>query len=85
VLENTVAIPLDQMRYAGAPEVAPPLALVFRVDWMMQPAVEQLMMERLGSNTTSVAFVLLCSELEKIDIGPSIIAAATPVLSACYT
>lgn len=81
VLESTFAIPLDQMRYAVSPEIAPPRTLVSRVDWMMRPDVEHLMMERLGSNTASFAFVLLCSELEKTDIGPSIMAAATTVLS----
>ncbi|WP_425928734.1 hypothetical protein [Pseudomonas sp. NyZ201] len=81
VLENTFAIPLDQMPYAGAPEIAPPSTLVSRVDWMMRRDVEHLMMERLGSNTASFAFVLLCSELENTDIGPNIMAAATTVLS----
>ncbi|HDS1733674.1 hypothetical protein [Pseudomonas sp. BP8] len=81
LLKNTFAIPLDQMRNAGAPEVAPPRTLVSRVDWMMRPDVEHLIMERLGSNTASFAFALLCSELEKTDIGPTIMAAATTVLS----
>jgi len=81
LLKKTFAIPLDQMRHAGAPEIAPPRTLVSRVDWMMRPDVEHLMMERLGSNTASFAFALLCSELEKTDIGPTIMTAATTVLS----
>lgn len=81
MLEKTFAIPKDQLRYGGAPEIASPRALVFKADWLRRPDVEHLMMERLGSNTASFALVLLCSELEKTDIGPSIMAAGTTVLS----
>lgn len=81
VLEKTFAIPLDRLRYAGAPRIVPPRTLVSRVDWLKWPEVEHLMMERLGASTASFAFGLLCSELEKTDIGPSITAAAATVLS----
>jgi hypothetical protein len=81
VLEKTFAIPQDQLRYGGAREMVPPRTLVSRDDWLKRPDVEHLMMERLGSSTASFAFVLLCSELEKTDIGPGIMADATTVLS----
>lgn len=81
VLETTFAIPQDRVRYAGSPRKVPPRTLVSRVDWLKWPEVEHLMMERLGANTVSFAFGLLCSELEKTDIGPSIMAAASTALS----
>lgn len=81
VLEKTFEIPQDELRYHGSPRVAPPRTLVSRVDWLKWPEVEHLMMGRLGASTVSFAFGLLCSELEKTDIGPSISAAAATVLS----
>ncbi|MEB0078284.1 hypothetical protein QN386_10445 [Pseudomonas sp. CCI3.2] len=81
VLLNTFAIPQDRLRYGSSPRKAPPRTLVSRVDWLKRPEVEHLMMERLGVSTVSFAFGLLCSELEKTDIGPSTTAAAETVLS----
>ncbi|UKD17382.1 hypothetical protein L3V59_36150 [Burkholderia aenigmatica] len=81
VLENTFAIPQDQLRYARTPRVATPRTLVSQVDWLKWPDVEHLMMGRLCASTVSFAFGLLCSELEKTDIGPNITAAAATVLS----
>jgi hypothetical protein len=80
LLGKTFAIPQDRLRYARVPKKAPPRTLVSRVDWLKWPEVEHLMMERLGASTVSFAFGLLCSELEKTDIGPSITAAASAVL-----
>ena len=81
VLENTFAIPPDQLRYGSTPRKVPPRSLVSRVDWLKWPDVEHLMMERLDASTVSFAFGLLCSELEETDIGSSITATATAVLS----
>lgn len=81
VLEKTFAIPQDGLRYHGTPRVAPPRTLVSRGDWLKWPEVEHLMMGRLDMSTVSFAFGLLCSELEKSDIGPGITAAASTVLS----
>lgn len=80
-LEKTFAIPHDQLRYARAPRVAPPRTLVARADWLRWPEVEHVIMERLSSSTVGFAFGLLCSELEKTDIGPSIATAAAAILS----
>ena len=81
VLEKTFAIPLDQLRYCRTSRGVPPRTLVSRVDWLKRPEVEHLMMGRLHASTVSFAFGLLCSELEKTDIGPSIMSVATTVLS----
>jgi len=81
VLENTFAIPQDELRYGRAPRRAPPQTLVSRADWLKWPDVEHLMMERLGASTVSFALGLLCSELEKTGIGPSITASAARVIS----
>ena len=81
VLEKTFAIPQDQLRFARSPMRTPQRTLVSRVDWLKRPDVEHLMMERLSANTVSFAFGLLCSELEKTDIGPGIRAAVATVLS----
>lgn len=81
VLEKTFAIPQDRLRYGGAPKNAPPRTLVSRADWLKWPDVEHLMMERLGSNTVGFAFGLLCSELEKTDIGPDITTSTAKVIS----
>jgi hypothetical protein len=81
VLEKTFAIPPDQLRYVGIRRQAPPRTLVSRADWLNWPEVEHLMMGRLGWSTVSFAFGLLCSELEKTDIGPSITSTATKVIS----
>lgn len=81
VLEKTFAIQQDRLRYSTTPRVAPPRTLVPRGDWLKSPEVEHLMMGRLGASTVSFAFGLLCSKLEKTDIGPSITAAAATVLS----
>lgn len=80
-LDKTFAIPQDQLRYARAPMKAPPRTLVSRVDWLKWPDVEHLMMGRFGASTVSFAFGLLCSELEKTDIGPNITATAATVLT----
>jgi len=81
VLEKTFAIPRDQMRYVRTPRKAPPRTLVSRADWLKWPEVEPLMMERFGTSTVSFAFGLLCSELEKVGTGPSIMTAAATVIS----
>lgn len=81
VLDKTFAIPQDRLRYGMVPKRAPPRTLVSRVDWLKWPDVEHLMMERLGASTVSFAFGLLCSELEKTDIGPNITASASAFLS----
>lgn len=81
VLEKTFAIPRDQLRYVGTSRRAPPRTLVSRTDWLKWPEVEHLMMERLGASTVGFAFGLLCSELEKTGIGPSITVEAATVIS----
>ncbi|MFS2004131.1 hypothetical protein ACEN9F_10955 [Duganella sp. CT11-25] len=81
VLEKTFAIPQERLRYGRTPRQAPPRTLVSRADWMKWLEVEHLMMERLGANTVCFAFGLLCSELEKTDIGPGITAAAERIIS----
>jgi hypothetical protein len=81
VLEKTFAIQQDRLRYSRTLRVAPPRTLVPRGDWLKSLEVEHLMMGRLGASTVSFAFGLLCSKLEKTDIGPSITAAAATVLS----
>ncbi|CAL8474845.1 DUF4132 domain-containing protein [Caballeronia sp. S22] len=80
-LENTFAIPEDRLRYFRQPRTAPPRTLVSLVDWLKWPEVEHLMMGRLGANSVSFAFGVLCSELEKTDIGPGITDAASTVLT----
>jgi len=80
VLEKTFAIPRDQLRYGMALTKAPQ-TLVFRADWLNLSTVEHLMMERLGTSTVSFAFNLLCSELERTDIGPSIAASAAAIVA----
>lgn len=84
VLEKTFAIPKDQLRFAGVPRVLPPSTLVGKADWFAGVDVEHIMMERLfkGQNgSIGVAFSLLCSELEKVDIGPHISSSATAFMS----
>jgi hypothetical protein len=81
VLEKTFAIPHDRLRYARTPRKAPPRTLVSRADWLEWPEVEHHMMERLGRSTVNFAFGLLCSELDMIGTGPSIMAAAAMVIS----
>jgi len=61
--------------------VAPSQTLVEREDWLKWPEVEHLMMRRLHASTVSFAFGLLCSEIEKTDIGPSIAATADAVIA----
>ena len=81
VLEKTFAIPREQLRYIGSPRKELPQTLVSRADWLKWPEVEHLMMERFGTSTVSFAFGLLCSELEKTDIGPNTTASAATVIS----
>lgn len=81
VLEKTFAIPLEQLRYGRTPRLRPPRTLVARADWLSSPEVEHTVMARLGSSTVSFAFVLLCSELERTDIGPDILVSAETVIS----
>ncbi|WP_127170582.1 hypothetical protein [Xanthomonas euvesicatoria] len=81
VLLKTFAIPRDQLRYVSNPRTVPPRTLVSRVDWLRWPEVEHLIMERLGVSTVGFAFGLLCSQLERTDIGPSITEVADTVLS----
>lgn len=81
VLEKTFAIPQEQLRCHGTTRLAPPRTLVSRSDWLKWHDVEHLIMGRFGADTVSFAFGLLCSELENTDIGPSIAAAASMVLS----
>lgn len=80
LLDKTFAIPQGRLRYAGAPKKAPPQTLVSRVDWLRWPDVEHFMMERRGVSTVSFAFGVLCSELEKTDIGPNITATVSAIL-----
>jgi len=83
VLQTTFALPQDQLRYVMTPQKEPPRTLVARADWLKWPAVQHLMMERLGINTAGFAFGLLCSVLEKpgIGIGPIITDVAETVMS----
>ncbi|WP_353558230.1 hypothetical protein [Paraburkholderia terrae] len=80
VLEKTFAIPQERLRYVRTPRTAP-RTLVSRADWLKWPEIEHLVMGRLGASTVSFAFGLLCSELEKTDIGPGIPDAAMKVIS----
>ncbi len=84
VLEKTFAIPKNQLRFARVPRVLPPSTLVGKADWFAGIDVEHIMMERLHmehNGSISFAYCLLCSELEKIDIGPNIISSVTTFLS----
>ncbi|MFP3588529.1 hypothetical protein SCB29_33580 [Paraburkholderia sp. SIMBA_055] len=80
-LEKTFAIPQDRLRYIRTPRTAPTRTLVSRVDWLKWPEVEHLMMGRFGASTVSFAFGLLCSELERTEVGPGITDAATTVIT----
>lgn len=85
VLEKTFAIPRDQLRFGWTPSKAPSATLLAKADWLTRPDIEHLIMERLlmgryGQSTVSFAFGLLCSELEKIDIGPDITSKAATFL-----
>ncbi|KHN52874.1 hypothetical protein OI70_18895 [Dickeya fangzhongdai] len=86
VLQKTYAIPMNQLRFARSAGKAPPRTVVARAGWLASREVEHLMMERLmmqrhGPNTVNFAFGLLCSELEKTDIGLGIMTAADAILS----
>ena len=81
VLEKTFAIPQDRLRYVGAPRKVPPRTFVSRSDWLKWPDVEHLMMGRLGTNTVSFAFGLLCSELDKTGVWPDVTASTATVIS----
>lgn len=81
VLQYTFAIPQDRLRYVSRPGKLPPHPLVFRADWLKWPEIEHLIMERFGASTVGFAFGLLCSKLERTDIGPSITTLADDVLS----
>lgn len=81
VLSQTFAIPQEQLRYGSAPSIVPPQSLVFQADWLSWPEVEHLMMARLGVNSVSFAFGLLCSELENVDMGPNTTALAATVMT----
>lgn len=81
VLTKTFGISEDSLRYSRTPRVPPPRTLVSRSDWLAWPEVEHLMMQRLDRSTVGFAFGLLCSELDKTDIGPSITASAAAVIS----
>ncbi|HCI5427603.1 TPA: hypothetical protein NPM25_002668 [Enterobacter hormaechei] len=84
ILEKTFAIPKDQLRFARVPRVPPPSTLVSKADWFARIDVEHIMMERLHmehNSSISFAYCLLCSELEKIDIGPGITSSLTTFLS----
>jgi hypothetical protein len=80
-LQGTFAIPQDRLRYSRTPRTAPPRILVSCVDWLKWPEVEHLMMGRFGASTISFALGLLCSELEKTEIGPGITDAANKVIT----
>lgn len=80
VLQNTFAIPQEHLRYVSRPEKVPPQPLVLRADWLKWPEIEHLIMERFGASTVGFAFGLLCSKLERTDIGPSITILADDVL-----
>lgn len=81
VLQNTYAIPHNELRYFANTRTSPPRSLVSRADWLKWPEIEHLVMERFGMRTVGFAFGLLCSELEGTDIGPSVSATANTVLS----
>lgn len=80
VLEKTFAIPQEQLLYCRTPRV-PLRTLVSRADWLKQSDVEHLTMRRLSTSTVSFAFALLCSELEKTEIGAELKSTAKTVLS----
>ncbi|WP_187229763.1 hypothetical protein [Escherichia marmotae] len=86
VLQKTYVIPAEKLRFAGRVPKMPPITSVARADWLASREGESVMMERLmaqrhGPTTVNFAFSLLCSELEKTDIGTGILAATEAILS----
>lgn len=86
VLLNTYGIPQNQIRFAYYNGGDIPRTLVSKAGWLTGREVEYLMMGRLMThrwdlNNVSFAFELLCSELEKTDLDPNIVAASETLLS----
>ncbi|QYM90443.1 tetratricopeptide repeat protein [Dickeya zeae] len=86
VLLNTYKIPHNQVRFADCTRKDIPRTLVAKAGWLASREAEHIMMGRLMTgradlNTVSFAFGLLCSELEKTDIGPDVLSASKAVLS----
>ena len=81
VLANTFAIPSERLRYSAQLPRPAPRTLVAKVDWLNEPAVEQLNMERLDGSAATFAFDVLCSELERTGTGPGISSAASRLLA----
>lgn len=81
VLTSTFAIPEGHLRYARSPTSPAPPALVFRADWLGWPEIEHLTMGRWGMTTVGFSLGLLCSELEKTDIGPDVVSVTQTVVS----
>ncbi|GAB3446728.1 hypothetical protein [Insolitispirillum peregrinum] len=81
VLEKTFSISGDFLGYIRTPWMVAPRTLVSRSDWLKGPMVEPVMFGRYGMSAVNFAFSLLCSELEKTDFGPGIMAAAATVIS----
>ncbi|WP_192458012.1 hypothetical protein [Musicola keenii] len=86
VLLNTYGIPQNQVRFAYCTREVIPRTLVAKAGWLTSRGVQYLMMDRLmmhrwDQNMVSFAFGLLCSELEKTDIGPNVLTASEALLS----
>lgn len=80
VLEKTFAIPQQQLLYCSTPKV-PLRTLVSRSEWLTRSDAEHFIQRRFFTTTGSFAFNLLCSELEKTDIGAELKSTAETVLS----
>ncbi|MGL4350916.1 hypothetical protein ACSZMW_18110 [Aeromonas allosaccharophila] len=80
VLEKTFAIPQQQLLYCSTPKV-PLRTLVSRSEWLTRSDAEHFIQRRFFTTTGSFAFDLLCSELEKTDIGAELKSTAETVLS----
>lgn len=86
VLLNTYGISQNQIRFAYSNWRVIPRTLVSKADWLTGREVEYLMMGRLmmhrwDLNKVSFTFGLLCSELEKTDLGPDVVVASEVLLS----
>ncbi|WP_164092434.1 hypothetical protein [Kluyvera georgiana] len=84
ILEKTFTIPRNQLHFARMPKMAPPRTLVAKGEWIARADIENIMIERVmeeQASTVSFAFSLLCSELEKTDIGPDLTSSADTLLS----
>ena len=76
-LTGTYGIPPERL---GIISRKPPGTLVAKLDWLRDPLVEHINIERLSAASTSFAFDLLLSELERTDLSSDVAASASDLL-----